>query len=1490
MNKNEYFLNFYNSIIKNKILHLISTLLEYVFTLLYQIIIFKREFNSNLAINYSSKYFYLIIEKVLTYLTNLTKFIIILIFYVFIVIYYFIFSKFSFKRNNIINKICINIFEIFIFRFFFIFISHILFSINNNISIIFCIILTIPILAIIINSFLLNHLYFFSLHFIIFPYDYFSSFLDVFHLIEKILICISSNSSMIILNKFLFILVFILQIISFFICVYILNYKSYYIMNNIFLNKARFSFLVSTALVNLIMILLGKINLKGYSFLLIVINVYIIFLIVIQVFYNPYNYFVFNTDEHIENLYYYFYIIDQNKNETFLLEEKLENHFSICKNCNLCYNLKKYLMKEVNYKKIYKILYKDQNILEKLVNELIHSLLINRNQSLKNSYYLINIIYCYYIYFHKKDYVLCSNLKILYEKVNEENKHIMENHLLSIEQIILINEFLEKSENILNEIRNIVLEKNHIKRIEYFFDLFKIIFDLKDKKFKKKLYYNKNEGVINFFRYISICTMIYEEIFNITLSNSGISLRENQIFLDDLSNKSNNELNQIIIQFDLLTFETKIIYAIGEFSKNRNKALCQLFPNIFKNKQMMMIKNKLLNLKSFKNEINIDDPFFQNNNDEEGQFINIHCIICDNQDNKKGFKLISLKLCLIYPLGITKTILLAGIYSIEKNIIITLDKSSKEKKKEFILNFDEKENQNENSNNVLIKYKKDNKYFKNQKLIFINRYFINPNYYNIYYILNPIKQKSHKDDLNLSNRNSMKNLFLDLSTKIKNDKYGESEGNQNFNLLIQSTSASASGSTFAQINDNNNFKKRNKNGKKEKKKNNNFKYIQAFLIFFSFFIIIFQIIFHKIIDKRNHYINSQNDILLVFKNYYGIYNTLFVSLISSASIINDVSGKNSSSIVDIYNNILKGEIPGQRLPPLKSSILVNQNIGTSNQMSKVKYKLINALSSYGYKDIDYIINSKIKSYYVSQIISKENIHLVLQSQNNSFLDVLEHMTTSFLVMSNEKISPEDNLYIIDKINEKENNNPFSHISLKRELSQFQINYYYVILNYKTFIHQLDIISDKLIMKSDTLLLSLINYAYISTIINALLYLLLSFSIFLYIIKYFKVFIDLLNDIDNKMNLKNDNISVREMFLQKIEKIKIIVSLYKQNIYQAIVDVNFIYDNYKKFIEEKNKEMAKYLKKEKYLNDLKQDIKLFKSKDKILKIKHLMNIGENRSYITCIIIISIFYIILNIIIFFLWRDYNFVYQRIRSLIQFHGTLSNDGYKIMNYYILMILSNYTIEDINEFEEYDLSKNENIFTKLYGDIEDLYESKKLISRVSTYSMDNIDSYFNYDCQTFYDYLFKEHPFLQHLPANFEPIYVYICQSSNVFQSNNYKHIFSVLFNYIQVGINEINEGSYRNLIEIMRKGHFPKIVAYDLFIYNYIFETLGSQVQRQSYDQIKLILNQNIKIGYMISYIISIIFMLIVIFGYIMNISKNYNKIHELKKVFKVCNKKE
>ena len=108
MNKNEYFSNCYKGIIKNKIVHLLTTLFEYLCTLTNQIIIFNREFNSNFKNSVSYTHFHLKIVKIFSYLSNLGKFTLIVIFYILIIIYYFIFSKFSFKRKNIINKICIN--------------------------------------------------------------------------------------------------------------------------------------------------------------------------------------------------------------------------------------------------------------------------------------------------------------------------------------------------------------------------------------------------------------------------------------------------------------------------------------------------------------------------------------------------------------------------------------------------------------------------------------------------------------------------------------------------------------------------------------------------------------------------------------------------------------------------------------------------------------------------------------------------------------------------------------------------------------------------------------------------------------------------------------------------------------------------------------------------------------------------------------------------------------------------------------------------------------------------------------------------------------------------------------------------------------------------------------------------------------------------------------------------------------------------------------
>ena len=91
-------------------------------------------------------------------------------------------------------------------------------------------------------------------------------------------------------------------------------------------------------------------------------------------------------------------------------------------------------------------------------------------------------------------------------------------------------------------------------------------------------------------------------------------------------------------------------------------------------------------------------------------------------------------------------------------------------------------------------------------------------------------------------------------------------------------------------------------------------------------------------------------------------------------------------------------------------------------------------------------------------------------------------------------------------------------------------------------------------------------------------------------------------------------------------------------------------------------------------------------------------------------------------------------------------------------------------------------------------------------------------------------------------------------------------------------------------MNKNNYPKIIVFFLTVYNYALEILGGQIQKKSNQKINSLMKIYINTSFIIFYINSTIFGLIIIFHYILNLNANYNKIHELKKVFKICNKKE
>ena len=184
MKRNEYFSNCYRSLITNKAFHLFSLFIEYLLTLVVQFVVFKRGFISLPIEKITINNFFLSFEKLVDIMSLSSKIIIMLIILISGPIYYIVFNKFLFKKKSLKSIILINIYEIFFFRLVFILLCHISFSVKG-IFLIINIILTVPAIGIVIDSFLLNHLYYFSPKFIIYPYDYYTEINDIFHLFEK---------------------------------------------------------------------------------------------------------------------------------------------------------------------------------------------------------------------------------------------------------------------------------------------------------------------------------------------------------------------------------------------------------------------------------------------------------------------------------------------------------------------------------------------------------------------------------------------------------------------------------------------------------------------------------------------------------------------------------------------------------------------------------------------------------------------------------------------------------------------------------------------------------------------------------------------------------------------------------------------------------------------------------------------------------------------------------------------------------------------------------------------------------------------------------------------------------------------------------------------------------------------------------------------------------------------------------------------------------
>ena len=197
--------------------------------------------------------------------------------------------------------------------------------------------------------------------------------------------------------------------------------------------------------------------------------------------------------------------------------------------------------------------------------------------------------------------------------------------------------------------------------------------------------------------------------------------------------------------------------------------------------------------------------------------------------------------------------------------------------------------------------------------------------------------------------------------------------------------------------------------KKDKKKNY-FKYYQICILLLAFAILLFQVIAHITLTISIAHIDSKNDALLRLKSYYGIFNNMFTTTMSLACLAGSPKDTNCVSIINFFE---KGILKREGIP--LSAFLSGQNRGTINPLINVRGQILEILSNSNDKILNSLINSGLTTIMISQNITKDGVQLMAKKQNDSFIDVLNYMTGSFIVLTSNDTYLNDVIYILNKV-------------------------------------------------------------------------------------------------------------------------------------------------------------------------------------------------------------------------------------------------------------------------------------------------------------------------------------------------------------------------------------------------------------------------------------------------------------------------------------------
>ena len=1528
INHGNYLINSYISLTRIKSFHFLFILLEILLNIFQELDIFFKGFKINVPKN---DFCYNIVSLLTSEFEKISPHKN-LLFFVFIIaisdsLYLFIKLK-KFKINNIFLTIIINFLELFFFRTGSLLLFSMFINLKNNLIIIGLIFFIFH-LYLVFNNFIYNHLYYFVPEFIDYPYDEFSSSFDIILLFIKLLLTISTNNST--FGKFCFLVLFITQIFfSFYFLIQIRN-KSYLLMKNTFLNKTKLVLFFTKTVITILALIFGNKEIKNILFLIICIFILLIIMVYVYLVYNPFFNITIKNENYLENIFFYLFILSEKNDYEFIIRSKINDHYEKCGLCELCKKYTKYKYKKImvneekeklineendqniknndvdKYNKIndlFDVIYDGKNKYFHLMKTIILNYKRKGKESLyNNAYYYINFSFLIYLDYEKNNINLSLNEKLILEVLNREKCSFLDNHETQITQLLLCNNFISLSRNIFNMFKEIINSELNFNRVKKIIELSSLLNKMKNPEYKKNLFSHKLENISNSKHLVLICSIIYEEIFNITLNNSQLPIRENIQPLEDIFYNNSNKINKTISLSLKITNKTcKIIRAGKGLYSDLNANLFDLFPLAFKEYQINLFMNRILNFDNMSNEVKTKE--IRGNNvlikekaqrmnikNEKGnmrssknksEFVEIKLILSENISFKMYYKLLTLKLTPLFNNDNNNFILLDGFYYFKKNIVIThQDFGENPNAKEEILGVSEPKLEKESEkNSELMSFKKYVNWQNNQGYMLSKILSFNESlkYYYIYHITKKDKEIMKKKRQNKSDEI---NESEEEEEQISNHKNKSEKIQQliedNASISSQQTGSSFNGGvTGLKI-----LNKKNEN-MFEYGGFNKLKKIIFFIIFSAIIILIFE--YFYLISLKNE-TDSNNNSLLKYREFYKLYFQLFSSTLGIACIYQN----KCISLTEIYIDKYLSDNPEEMFNYTLFILIQNQIL--SKQLLEKRSYLNNIHKYIGNEKYNKLFGREINYYRISQNTYGQKVVFNLTSVKIKFSEAILIICNSFEILNSGNYNP------IKILNKPEN--PFSLLNDNNDhniyLTDNQKEFYEMLLNYRNYYKGFNDINDGLteILYSKSNFFQVFIYIYLT--FNILLILIIGTSVHIYTILFERMLIKIINYINMTINLRNDDFSFSATFSKKIENLETILQFDINDPNKGVQNLNNIYSDYQAYLSTKNKRNAAETNIKNYKklikDNKKNELDDIPKNERIMTKKDIIALGITSIYRSIyyfnFLILIIFYIFLLVI----WKNYFTKKYNLNELIKKNKLIESSIYRAINIYDLMVFHNYTINESNImlFPEINKEKND-LIKSFYYDLKIAFNSIKEKNTIKGLYQD-LEDISNFTCENFIKMISENIKKIQENDKekklnNIIGSLTKLCKFSKITESNDFRTVFQRYFQNLRNGMLSMNDFSNEGIINhIMKDGTLSKYVIIFNSIIIYVIELAINMPTRNSISKLLNILQNLIIISELSFLLLDLIVILFALFLYIKGINNLCYKFSDLRKIFQI-----